>query len=102
MCTGKIGLKHCLYQRGVPDVPDGNCRYGKATETVRHILLACPNFQSLCDEMFGRRSGALGREGNREAILNVPKRAIQAAKFMLRRGLLGQFGAEHTEEIVEA
>lgn len=42
MRTGKIGLRHYLYQRGVPDIPDENCCCGRATQTVQHVRLACP------------------------------------------------------------
>lgn len=99
MRTGKIGLRHHLYQRGVLDIPNGDCQCGQATQTVRHILLACPLFNDLREETLGRRSGGLRGEGSVKIILNTPKLAIQAAKFMLKTGLLGQFGAVCREEI---
>jgi hypothetical protein len=102
MRTGKIGLRHYLYQRGVPDVPNSDCQCGRATQSVRHILLACPTFSGLREEIFGGRSGGPEGEGSVKKILNTPKLAIQAAKFMLRTGLLGQFGAVRREEIDEA
>ncbi|RJE18498.1 hypothetical protein PHISCL_09164 [Aspergillus sclerotialis] len=102
MRTGKIGLRHHLYQRGVPDIPNRDCQCGRATQTVRHILLACPLFNDLREETLGRRSGGLGGEGSVKTILNTLKLAIQAAKFMLKTGLLGQFGAVCREEIDQA
>ncbi|KAF4248432.1 hypothetical protein CNMCM8980_005985 [Aspergillus fumigatiaffinis] len=58
--TGKIGLRHYLYQRGVPNIPDADCQCGKATQTVQHVLLACPLLKSLREEIFGRRLGGAG------------------------------------------
>ncbi|KAH2766950.1 hypothetical protein KXV55_004804 [Aspergillus fumigatus] len=48
MRTGKIRLRHYLYEQGVPDIQDGDCRVRRATQTVRHVLLACPLFKDLC------------------------------------------------------
>jgi len=99
MRTGKIGLRHYLYQRGVPDISDGDCRCGKATQTVRHLLLACPVFKDLREQFLGRPGGGLVGGGNLKTILNTLKLAIRAAKFMLRTRLLGQFGAVNEEEV---
>jgi hypothetical protein len=74
---GKIGLRHYLYQRGVPNIPDADCQCGKATQTVQHVLLACPLFKSLREEIFGRRLGGPEGEGSLKKILNTPKLAIQ-------------------------
>ena len=98
MRTGKIGLRCYLYQRGVPDIPDGNCRCGKATQTVQHILLACPIFKDLQEQFLVKPGGGLEGGGNLRTILNTPKLAIRAAKFMLRTRLPGQFGAINEEE----
>jgi ribonuclease HI len=100
--TGKIGLRHYLYQRGVPNVPDADCQCGKATQTVQHVLLACPLLKSLREEIFGRRLGGPEGEGSLKKILNTPKLAIRAANFMVRTGLLGQFGAVDRAEIDQA
>jgi ribonuclease HI len=100
--TGKIGLRHFLYQRGVPNIPDADCQCGKATQTVQHVLLACPLLKSLREEIFGRRLGGPDGEGSLKKILTTPKLAIRAAKFMVRTGLLGQFGAVDREEIDQA
>lgn len=83
MRTGKIGLRHYLYQRGVPDIPDRDCRCGKATQTVQHILLACPIFKDLREQFLGKPGGGLEGGGNLRTILNMPNLAVIAAKFTL-------------------
>ncbi|GFF96867.1 hypothetical protein IFM47457_11104 [Aspergillus lentulus] len=102
MRTGKIGPRHYLYQRGVPDIQDGDCRCGRATQTVRHILLACPLFRNLRGQYLTKPGGGLEGGGDVKTILNTPRLAVRAAKFMLRTGLLGQFGAVPQDEIDEA
>jgi len=83
----------------VLDVPDGDCHCGRATQTVRHVLLACPVFKDLREQFLGRPGGGLEGGGNLRTILNTPKLAIRAAKSMLQTRLLGQFGAVDEEEI---
>lgn len=100
MHTGKIGLQHYLYQRGVSDTPDGDCRCGKATQTVRHELLACPLFKDFQEQFLGRPGGGLEGGRSLKTILNTPRLAIRPAKFMLRTRLLGQFGAVNEDGIV--
>ena len=68
MRTGKIGLRHYLYQRGVPDILDRDCHCGKATQTVQHILLACPIFKDLQEQFLGRPGGGLEEGGNLRTI----------------------------------
>jgi hypothetical protein len=69
---------------------------------VQHVLLACPLLKSLREEIFGRRFGGPEGEGSLKKILNTPKLAIRAAKFMVRMGLLRQFGAVDRAEIDQA
>jgi hypothetical protein len=102
MRTGKIGLRHYLHQRGVPEIQDGDCRCGRATQTVRHILLACPLFRNLRQLYLAKPGGGLEGGADVKTILNTPRLAVRAAKFMLRTGLLGQFGAVPQDEIDEA
>lgn len=98
MRTGTIGLRHYLYQRGLPDIQDGNCRCGMATQTVRHILLACPLLRYLREQYLTKPGGGI-EAGDVKTILNTPRLAVRAAKFMLRTGLLGQFAAVLQDEI---
>jgi hypothetical protein len=100
--TGKIGLRHYLYQQGVLNVPDADCQCGKATQTVQHVLLTYPLLKSLRKEIFSRRFRGPEGEGSLKKILNTPKLAIRAAKFMVRTGLLGQFRAVDRVEIDQA
>ena len=99
MRTGKIGLRHHLYRRGVLEVANEKCGCGRGTQTIRHVLLTCHHFGELRGELFGRRSGGPNREGSIKTILNTPKLVTRAAKFMLRSGLLGQFEAVNRDEI---
>lgn len=64
---------------------------------MRHVLLACLAFKDLREQFLGRPGGGLEGGGNLKMILNMPKLAIRAAKFMLRTRLLGQFGAVNEE-----
>jgi ribonuclease HI len=99
MRTGNIGLKHYLYQRKVPTITNDECRCRRGRQTTQHVLFACPLLSNLRGEIFGRRSGGPEGEANLQKVLNTPKLAIQAAKFMLRTRLLGQFEAVNREEI---
>lgn len=101
MRTGKIGLRHYLYQRGVPDIQDGNCRCGRATQTVRHVL-TCPLFRNLREQYLTKSGGGIGGRGDVETILNTTRLAVRAGRFIPRTGLLGQFGAVRQDEIDEA
>jgi hypothetical protein len=67
---------------------------------VQHVLLACPIFKDLREQFLGKPGRGLEGGGNLRTILNMPKLAIRAAKFMLRTRLLGQFGAVNEEETI--
>jgi len=81
----------------VPGIPDEDCRCGKATQTVRHVLLTCPIFKDLREQFLGKPGGGLEGGKNLKVILNTPKLAIRAAKFMLNTRLLGQFRSVNEE-----
>jgi hypothetical protein len=86
----------------VPNIPHAGCHCGKAIQAVRHVLFVCTLFKNLREEIFGRRNGGPEVEGSLKKILNTPKLAIRAAKFMILTGLLGQFGAVDGTEIDQA
>jgi hypothetical protein len=95
MRTGRIGLRHYLFSRRVPDIEDDRCGCGQASQTIPHVLLACRQFAQLREELWveedqdGRTRRI--RSMNLKEILNTPKYAIKAAKLLMATGLLGQF-----------
>jgi hypothetical protein len=98
MRTEKIGLLNFLHQRQVPGYTDATCQCGIGSQTIQHILLACPLFNEL------RRETWEGEDGRRERldlkkILNTPSKAKKAARFMILTRLLGQYGAVSENEI---
>lgn len=75
MRTGKIGLRHYLYRRGVPEFPDDGCSCGRGSQTTRHVLFAYHLFNELREEIFKRRTGGPDGEGRFQTVLNTPKLA---------------------------
>jgi hypothetical protein len=86
MRTEKIGLRDFLWRRRVPGFEDPGCVCGEGRQTVSHVLLRCRNYRDLRRSVFGIR----GRMDLR-AILNEPKLATRAIRFMEQTHLLGQF-----------
>jgi ribonuclease HI len=86
MRTEKIGLRDHLWKRRVPGLDDPGCDCGEGRQTVSHILLRCRNYRDLRRREFGIQ----GRMDLR-AILNKPKLATKAIRFMEQTHLLGQF-----------
>jgi hypothetical protein len=95
MRTGRIELRHYLFSRIVPDVEDDRCECGQASQTVAHILLSCRWHAQLRDQLWTEEN----KEGRKKwisttslkEILNTPRYATKAAKFLKATGLLGQF-----------
>jgi hypothetical protein len=83
----------------VPGIADGECRCGRGSQTARHVLLACPRHAQLRKELFNIEYGGPDGEGDLRKILNTPKLAISAARFMIHIRLLGQFEAVNRDEI---
>jgi len=101
MRTEKIGLRQFLYQRHVPGVEDGQCECGRGSQTVRHVLLACPRHTVLRRRIWGEVPGRRIEGKDLKEILNTPAQATKAAKFMILTRLLGQFGAVSKDEIMQ-
>ena len=91
--TGKIGFNTFLYDKKVPTVLSPRCVYDTSAITVRYILLYCPLWRDIrCQKLAGLRITDL-RE-----ILNSPKGAEAAIRFILRTGILTQFRRVAREE----
>jgi len=83
--TEVIGLNAWLASINVPGVlPRCPCRYG--VQTVRHILLRCPQLNHLRPHLI-----ATARCEDLYRILSTPESAQEAARMVIRSGLLTQF-----------
>lgn len=97
MRTEKIGLRDHLWKRRVPGYDNPGCDCGEGRQTVGHILMRCRNYRHLRRKEFR----SIGRMDLR-AILNEPKLATRAIRFMEQTHLLGQFRrcvTEQTDEV---
>ena len=70
---------------GVPDILP-RCACGAQAQTVRHILLHCPDLVNLRAEML-----EIAQTENLEEILSSRAGSQAAVHMLLRSGLLGQF-----------
>lgn len=101
MRTEKIGLRQFLHWRGVPGIEDDRCNCGRGSQTVRHVLLACPKHKNLREAIWTDGDGRRRERWDLEEILNTPAQAKKAARFMILTRLLGQYGAVSKDEITE-
>jgi hypothetical protein len=105
MRTGRIGLREYLHSRNVPDIEDDRCQCRQAPQTISHVLLACRWYVRLRKNLWVEENGKGRtrriRTTDLKEILNTPKYAIKATKFIMATRLLRQFGSCNIVEQAE-
>lgn len=81
--TGKIGFRAYPANLGVKESADCPCG---GPQTVIHVLLSCPGFDSQREEMW-----VSGRVTDLTKLLGEPPLAAKATKFLLSTGEFLQF-----------
>ena len=84
--SGKIGLRHFLFQRRVPDYTSPGCPCGWHTQDPKHIVLFCERYAESRYEML-KSAGT-----NDWAQLTSTTKGLKAVtRWLMCTGLLGQF-----------
>src|SRR5271167_3057945 len=85
--TGRTGLRHFLSKAQVPGYESEECSCGTSPETPRHILLHCPQEE---ERRIVLRE-ALGGHLDLSRLLDTPRGAPVASKWMIRSSRISQF-----------
>lgn len=92
MRTRKIGLRHYLFSRKVPNVNDPRCACRRNDQTVRHILQECPLYPKLRNETWAEdEKKEPGRVNRMEENAVTPALRTEGGFVLCRKpGFLGQ------------
>ena len=94
--TEVLGLNAWLASVGVPDILP-RCACGWQAQTVRHVILQCPDFADSRTELILRT----GTEDLQE-MLSRPKNTKEVAKWFVQQGILEQFNTAKEIEAEDA
>jgi hypothetical protein len=85
--TGRTRLGHFLYKARVPGYESGQCSCGTELETPRHVLLDCPHKAECHIDLREAQGGQL----DFTSLLDTPKDAQLASRWMIQSGRIPQF-----------